>query len=130
MAIVKASSYLSIGQLPFMLDQHQTTTNARACFNPVTKQEITSDTFIFIPHTIPIPRVNINNFLHEASSYIVTLLQTPQPILPTSLHIGNHVRNDLFQLATILKTNQTNNNLTNTQHQLKSPNQHSLITSK
>ena len=83
------------------------------CFNPITKKEIISDTLIFIPHTAPTPSVNIKNYLHQAASDIVTILKTPGPILPTSLQIGNHVRNGSFELATILKINQINNILTN-----------------
>ena len=92
------------------------------CFNPITKKVIISDTLVFSPH--------INNFLRQAASDIVTVLKTSQPILPTSLQTGNHVSSGLFQLVTILKTNQINNILTNSQHQLKSSNQHTLLTSK
>ena len=72
------------------------------------KNEIIIDTLVFNPHTIPIPSVNINNFLRQTASDIDTLLKRPQSILPTSLQIGNQICNGLFQLATILKTNKAN----------------------
>ena len=100
------------------------------CFNPITKKDFISDTLVFIPHTIPIPSVTINNFLRQAASDIVTLLKTPQPILPTSLQIGNQIRNGLFQLTTILKTNKANSILSNTRYHLQSPNRNKLVPSK
>ena len=100
------------------------------CFNPIIRKEIISAILVLIPHTIPIPSVNINNFLHQAASDIVNILKTPQPILPTSLQIGNQVRNGLFQLATIQKTNKANSILTNTRCHLQSPNHNTLIPSK
>ena len=74
-------------------------------FNPVRKQEIISDNLIFIPYTIPIPDANINNFLHQAASAIITLLAQPLPTLSISTYFGNYVENDLYQLASMRKTN-------------------------
>ena len=48
-------------------------------------------------------------------------------MLPTSLQIGNQIRNGLFQLATILKTNKANSILTNAHCHLQSPNCNTLI---
>ena len=97
-------------------------------FNPITKKETVSDTLVFVPHTIP--NVNINKFLRQAASHVVTLLKTSQPILPTPLQIGNQIQNGLYQLAIMLKTNKANRILTNTHCHLQSPNHNRLIPSK
>ena len=55
------------------------------CYIPSTRTEIVTDTLIFIPHTIPIPTITIDNFLTQAASDIITLLTYPPSNIPSTL---------------------------------------------
>ena len=81
----KRSSWGLNGKITFHVGPAPNHYSCMTCFNPVKKQEIISDTLVFIPHIIPKPSVNLNNFLHQAASDIVTLSHQSKPILPTSL---------------------------------------------
>ena len=84
------------------------------CYLPSTNTEIINDTLVFIPCTIPILSITTDNFLIQAASYIVTLLTSPPSNIPTSLKIGDSVKNGLLQVATLFNTNQiTNEVITN-----------------
>ena len=59
------------GKIVFQVGPAPKRYRCMTCFNQITKNEIISDTLVFISHTIPIPSVNINNLLRQAASDIV-----------------------------------------------------------
>ena len=73
-------------------------------FHPKTNAIRDHDTVIFIPHVIPVPEVDLKDFLRQAVSDIVTLLQHPS----TSAHVGHDARdktrNALLELSSIFGT--------------------------
>ena len=75
------------------------------CYLPATRAEIETDTITFIPHTIAIPEMQLDDFLRQAASDIVTLLTNPPKSNAPSITLGNSTRNRLLQLATLLNTN-------------------------
>ena len=82
------------------------------CYIPSTRTEIVSDTLVFIPHTIPIPTITIDNFLTQAASNIITLFTCPPSNIPSTLQMGDSTKNGLLQLAILLNTNQITNDTT------------------
>ena len=73
------------------------------CYFPQTRTTRICDTVTFIPHTIPIPEVNLTDFLRQAASDIVTILTHPPSSTVPSLQAGDPVRNALVTLATQLQ---------------------------
>ena len=73
---------------------------------PTTQAEVNSDTVTFIPKTIKFPKVDINDFLRQAATDIITLLTNPPPPLILSLSAGDDTYNAILQLATILNRNE------------------------
>ena len=72
------------------------------CYFPKTKNERVCDTIHFIPHVISIPQVSVSDHLRQATTDIVELLKkTPSTTYP-ALAAGDHVRNALHELATLL----------------------------
>ena len=82
-------------------------------FIPSTRTEIISATYVFIPHTIPIPTITIDNFLTQSASDIIMLFTYPPSNFSSALQIGDSIRNGLLQLATLLNRNQKTNTVIN-----------------
>ena len=59
------------------------------CFMPQTRTEVDADTITFIPHTIPIPETNVEDFILQATSDISTLLTHPPKYTVPVLELGN-----------------------------------------
>ena len=57
------------------------------------------DTVRFIPHTIPIPKTNIDDFLRQAASDIIHILSRPPSTTAPSLNAGDPVRNALVEIS-------------------------------
>ena len=76
------------------------------CFMPTTRAEVNADTITFFPKTIKFPKVDINDFLRQAATDIITLLTNPPPPLIPSLSAGDDSYNAILQLATILNRNE------------------------
>ena len=72
------------------------------CYFPNTKATRNVDTVTFSPTTVPFPKVNLEDFLRQAASDIVSLLQNPPSTTTPSLQAGDSIQNALLQLATIL----------------------------
>ena len=72
------------------------------CYFPNTKATRDVDTVTFFPTTVPFPKVNLEDFLRQAASDIVSLLQNPPSTTTPSLQAGDSIQNALLQLATIL----------------------------
>ena len=73
------------------------------CYIPKTKAERVCDTVFFLSKTIPIPKTNTTEYLHQAASDIIHILsQPPSPTIP-SLRAGDPIRGALYELATLLQ---------------------------
>ena len=72
------------------------------CYFPNTKTTRDVDTVTFFPTTVPFPKVNLEAFLRQAASDIVSLLQNPPSTTTPSLPAGDDIQNALLQLATII----------------------------
>ncbi len=75
---------------------------------PTKQSEINLDTITFSPKTIKFPKVDINDFLRQAATDIITLLTNPPPLLIPNLSAGSDTYNAILQLATILNRNEIN----------------------
>ena len=86
------------------------------CFIPSTRTETVSDTLVFIAQTFPIATITTDNFLTQAASDIITLITCPLPNIPSTLQIGDSIKNVVFlQLATLLNRNKITNEVINNQ---------------
>ena len=83
---------------------------------PLTRVEVDIDTITFIPHTIPVPEMKMENFLRQVAADIITLLTHPPPGSAPTLTLGNTTHNGLLQLATLLHTNEVTDTLIQQQH--------------
>ena len=72
------------------------------CYFPRTRSERVCDTVRFIPNIIPLPQTNIDSYLRQAASDIVSILTKPPSTTYPSLSAGDPVRNALLELATQL----------------------------
>ena len=75
------------------------------CYFPQKKATRDVDTVTFFPTSVPFPKVNLDDFLRQAASDIVSLLQHPPSTTTPSLQAGDSIQNALLQLATILNRN-------------------------
>ena len=69
---------------------------------PKTRSEKDNDTVTFFPHTIKFPEINLDAFLRQAATDIITLLTTPPSTTTLTLKAGDNTNNALLELATIL----------------------------
>ena len=76
------------------------------CFMPTTRAEVNADTITFFPKTIKFPKVDINDFLRQAATDIITLLTNSLPPLIPKFSAGDDSYNAILQLATILNRNE------------------------
>ena len=72
------------------------------CYSPQTRATRDFDTDTFFPSTVSFPQVETDDFLHQAATDIVSILQQPPSSTVPSLQAGDTVQNALLQLATIL----------------------------
>ena len=77
------------------------------CFFPKTRTERVTDTVVFFPHDIDFPKVDLDDFLQQATQDIITILTNPTSSTTVSLKAGDTTRNALLELATML--NRTTN---------------------
>jgi hypothetical protein len=77
------------------------------CYLPQTRTEVDTDTLSFIPHTIPIPETNIEDFIRQAMSDISVLLTHPPSTSQPVLALGNTTKNGLLQLTSLLNRSTT-----------------------
>ena len=73
------------------------------CYFPKTRRVKDIQKLEILPHNIPIPEVNMNDFLHQATGDILAILQTPPSTTALSLEAGDPTRNALEKIATILQ---------------------------
>jgi hypothetical protein len=88
------------------------------CYLPQTKTEIDTDTISFIPHTIPIPETNIEDFIRQSISDIATLLTHPPKMTTPTLSLGDTTKNGLLQLTSLLHRSTTTSDIMNKQTKL------------
>ena len=69
------------------------------CHFPKTRSERICGTVQFMPHTIPIPKTNIDDYLRQSVSDIITLLSKSPSTTAPSLSTGDPVRNALLELV-------------------------------
>ena len=69
---------------------------------PTTYSERNVDTEEFFPTTTPFPKVTTDNYLGQAATDILAILQEPQKSIP-SLQYGSQTTNAYIQLAQTLK---------------------------
>ena len=72
------------------------------CYFPHTKATRDVDTVMFFPSTVPFPKVKIDDFLRQAATDIISILQSPPSTTVPSLQAGDEVQNAILKLATIL----------------------------
>lgn len=72
------------------------------CYVPRTGGVIDVDTVEWFPHHVSFPKISKEDQLLQAAEDIVSILQSPPPVIPT-LKFGNEVKNALLDIATILK---------------------------
>ena len=77
------------------------------CYFPRTRDVRDCDTVEFFPHSIPFPKVKLQDHLRQAATDIVTLLTQPPSSTVPSLQEGDPTRNALLTLAQILKRSDT-----------------------
>ena len=70
---------------------------------PLTRAVRDLDTVIFFSHTIPFPKVNLEDYLRQTATYIVTILTALQASATPSLEAGYTTRNFLLKIVTVLK---------------------------
>ena len=73
------------------------------CFIPSTGGKMNADTVEFFPQHIPFPNVTSEQYLHQAASDILHILQSPSKNIP-SLQYGSPISNAYIQVAQILKS--------------------------
>ena len=73
------------------------------CFFPKSKRTRHIPKIEIIPHDVPIPEVNMNDFLCQAATDIISVLQTPPSTTVVSLDAGDPTRNALERIADILQ---------------------------
>jgi hypothetical protein len=71
------------------------------CFNQDTGREIDVDILQFFPHNTPLPEVTTEDYLKQAATDIVSILQSPPTSTP-SLKLNNTTRHALIYIANIL----------------------------
>ena len=71
-------------------------------FLPSTRGTMNADTVDFFRETIPFPTVNTDQYLRQAATDILAILQAPEKNIP-SLSYGSSVANAYVQIAQILK---------------------------
>ena len=71
-------------------------------FKPTTRKELITDTVTFIPHSIPIPKVSVDDFLIQACDDIKVILNNKNDMIP-SLQAGDTARNAVRQIAQALR---------------------------
>ena len=77
------------------------------CYSLKTRSERDIDTVTFLPHTVPLPRMNIDTYLRQAATDIVQLLKkTPNIAFPT-LQAGDKTYNAISKLAVLLQRIET-----------------------
>ena len=87
-------------------------------YMPHTRSELDKDTVVFIPHAIPIPETNMEDFIHQSTSDIITLLTQPPKGSTPITTLGNTTTNGLLQVATLLNRNSVPPNVLQKQHNL------------
>jgi hypothetical protein len=71
------------------------------CYLPSTAREPDVDTLQFFPKTIPFPDISSKDYLKQAVSDILTILQNPPSNLPY-LAYGDATNNVIVHIATLL----------------------------
>jgi hypothetical protein len=71
------------------------------CYLPSTARERDVDTLQFFPKKIPFPKISTEDYLKQAASDILSILQNPPSSLPY-LAYGDPTKNALVQIATLL----------------------------
>ena len=72
------------------------------CFMPATNSILYPDTVDFFPSHTPFPSVTTDDYLRQAASDLLTILQAPKKNIPT-LTYGSAISNAYIHLAQILK---------------------------
>ena len=70
---------------------------------PRTKRTRPVQQLDIVPHDIPIPQVKLEDFLSQAATDIIRILQSPPSTTSVSLAAGDPTRNAILELATILQ---------------------------
>ena len=71
------------------------------CFNPDTGREIDVNTLQFFPHNTPLPEIATEDYLKQAATDIVSILQS-LPTSTPSLKLNKTTRHALTYIANIL----------------------------
>jgi hypothetical protein len=71
------------------------------CYIPKSGRELDIDTLTFFPKSVPFPQISTEDYLKQAASDIVAILQQPPTNLPF-LAYGDTTNNALVQIATLL----------------------------
>ena len=72
------------------------------CYFPKTRSERNVDTVTFFSAAIPFPKVNLDDFLRQAATDIITILTAPPSTTAPSLQAGDPTRNALLEISTVL----------------------------
>ena len=72
------------------------------CFIPSTRGKMNADTVEFFPQAVPFPNVTADQYLRQAATDILAILQSPEQNIP-SLSYGSALTNAYIQVAQILK---------------------------
>ena len=73
------------------------------CYFSETRSTWPVDTLTFPPSKVPIPKVNLEDFLQQAATNIVSILQDPPSTTKLGLKAGDERKNALLELSDILK---------------------------
>jgi hypothetical protein len=72
------------------------------CFAPDTRKELISDTVTFIPSQYKFPEITTDDFLKQAATDIISILNKPPSSTVPTLEAGDPTRNALLKIAEAL----------------------------
>ena len=72
------------------------------CYFPKTRSKPNVDTVTFFPKRITFPEIDLDDYLRQAATDIITLLTAPPSTTTVTLEAGDPTRNALLKIATIL----------------------------
>ena len=72
------------------------------CYFPRTRDVRDCDTVEYFPHTIPFPRVTVNDHLKQAATDIISILSNPPSTNVPSLLAGDETNTALLEIASLL----------------------------
>ena len=71
------------------------------CYFPKTRSQRDCDTVTFFPTVIPYPKINLDDYLRQATDDIISILTNPPHHTTPTLKLGDKTKNALLKIAKI-----------------------------